>query len=109
MSRVHGVHGHGHVSRVRLLSQQERQAVAFPSPGDDGCVPQRDSFTNVRVNTQFSDPPTVAPENSNVLSDGQINDSMLRMERKRKVYLCGSILFENYIFSIKDYFNSCPL
>ncbi|CAL8146684.1 unnamed protein product [Prunus armeniaca] len=84
LSRVHGVHGHGHVSRVRLLSQQERQAVAFPSPGDDGCVPQRDSFTNVRVNTQFSDPPTVAPENSNALSDGQINDSMLRMERKRK-------------------------
>ncbi|KAM1689192.1 hypothetical protein PS1_037005 [Malus domestica] len=84
LSRVHGVHGHA--SRVRLLSQQERQVVPYSSPVDDGSVAQRDSFTNVRVNTQFSDPPVVAPalENSNVLSEGQINDSILRMERKRK-------------------------
>ncbi|XP_009352854.2 homeobox-DDT domain protein RLT1 [Pyrus x bretschneideri] len=82
LSRVHVVHGHA--SRVRLLSQQERQAVPYSSPVDDGSVPQRDSFTNVRVNTQFSDPPVVAPENSNVLSEDQINDSILRMERKRK-------------------------
>ena len=61
----------------------------YSSPVDDGSVPQRDSFTNVRVNTQFSDPPAVAPENSNVLSEDQINDSILRMERKRKVYLCS--------------------
>ncbi|PRQ29011.1 putative transcription factor & chromatin remodeling DDT family [Rosa chinensis] len=78
LSRVHGGH-----SRARLLSQQEKQAVAFSSPGDDG-LPLRDPFINVRMNTQYGEPPIIAPENSNVLSDGQINDTMLRMERKRK-------------------------
>ncbi|XP_050371272.1 homeobox-DDT domain protein RLT1 isoform X2 [Argentina anserina] len=72
--------GHG---RARILSQQERQAVAYSSPGDDGLL-QRDAFINVRMNTQYSEPPIIAPENPNVLSDGQINDTMLRMERKRK-------------------------
>ncbi|KAL6194334.1 hypothetical protein ACLB2K_035418 [Fragaria x ananassa] len=76
--RVHGGHG-----RARLLSQQERQAVAFASPGDDG-LPQRDAFINGRMSAQYSEPAFIAPESSNVLSDGQINDTMLRMERKHK-------------------------
>lgn len=72
--------------------------MAFSSPGDDG-LPQRDPFINVRMNTQYSEPPTIAPENSNVLSDGQINDTMLRMERKRKVYLFNCICFKVYFLS----------
>lgn len=87
LPRAHG--GQGHASRVRLLSQPEKQGVAFPSPpGDDDCVLQRDSVTNIRMNSQFSDHPFIAPDNPYVLSDGQIlgNDTMLRMERKRKVY-----------------------
>ncbi|KAF3451430.1 hypothetical protein FNV43_RR07525 [Rhamnella rubrinervis] len=85
LPRAHG--GHGHASRVRLLSQQEKQGVAYPSPpGEDDCMPQRDSVTNIRVNSQFSDHPFIAPDNPYVFPDGQIlaNDTMLRMERKRK-------------------------
>lgn len=79
--------------------------MAFSSPGDDG-LPQRDPFINVRMNTQYSEPPTIAPENSNVLSDGQINDTMLRMERKRKVYYSTAFVLK-YISSAKEDFNSC--
>lgn len=85
--RAHG--GQGHASRARLLSQQDKQGVAFPlPPGGDDCVPQRDSVTNIRMNSQFSDHPFVGPDNPYVLSDGQIvaNDTILRMERKRKVF-----------------------
>ncbi|KAL5575360.1 hypothetical protein UlMin_017059 [Ulmus minor] len=78
LPRVHG--GQGHVSRVRVLSQQEKQRAAFPSP------PRDDHFTSIRTNSQISDHPVIVPENPYASSDGQVhpNDSMLRMERKRK-------------------------
>lgn len=78
----------GHVSRVRLSSGQDKQAVTFPSPSvDDASLPQKDSFTTVRVNPQISEHPIISPENPYMLPDGQIfaNDTVLRMERKRKV------------------------
>ncbi|XP_004297858.1 PREDICTED: uncharacterized protein LOC101306520 [Fragaria vesca subsp. vesca] len=100
LPRVHGGHG-----RARLLSQQERQAVAFASPGDDG-LPQRDAFINGRMSTQYSEPAFIAPESSNVLSDGQINDTMLRMEGKHKVYFMTAFV---YVSSTKDDSNCCLL
>ncbi|XP_048323256.2 homeobox-DDT domain protein RLT1 isoform X1 [Ziziphus jujuba] len=81
LSRAHVVQGQ--VSRVRLLSQQDKQGVAFPSPPrDDDRVPQRDSFTNSRM---ISDHPIIVSDNP-YGSDGQIipSDTVLRMERKRK-------------------------
>lgn len=86
LPRLHGVQGHG--SRVRLLSQQDRQGLALSSPPrDDDRVPERDSLTNVRTNAQFSDHLVVGPDDSFVLSDGKIfhNDAIIRKERKRKV------------------------
>ncbi|PON60635.1 Octamer-binding transcription factor [Trema orientale] len=77
----------GHVSRVRHSSGQDKQGVAFPSPSiDDTSLPQKDSFTNIRVNPPISEHPIISPENPYMLPDGQIfpNDSTLRMERKRK-------------------------
>lgn len=79
--------------------------MAFASPGDDG-LPQRDAFINGRMSTQYSEPPFIAPESSNVLSDGQINDTMLRMERKRKVYFMTAFV---YVSSTKDDLNCCLL
>lgn len=82
LPRVHGVQG-----RVRL-SQQDRKGLALSSPPrDDDRVPERDSLANVRINSQFSDHPIIGPEDSYVVSDGQIfqNDAILRKERKRKV------------------------
>lgn len=94
LPRVHSVQGH--VSRVRLLSQQDRQGLALSSPPkEDDHVPERDSFTNVRMNSQFSDHPTIGPEDSYVVSDGQIlhSDAIFRKERKRKVYYtCDCVL-----------------
>lgn len=86
LPRVHGVQGH--VPRVRIFPQQEKQALALSSPRrDDERVPQRESLTNVRVSSQFGDHPIIGPEDSYVLSDGQIShsDAILRMEKKRKV------------------------
>ncbi|XP_075664015.1 homeobox-DDT domain protein RLT1 isoform X2 [Castanea sativa] len=85
LPRVHGVQGH--VPRVRIFPQQEKQALALSSPPrDDERVPQRESLTNVRVSSQFGDHPIIGPEDSYVLSDGQIShsDAILRMEKKRK-------------------------
>ncbi|KAF5474449.1 hypothetical protein F2P56_006347 [Juglans regia] len=85
LPRVHGVQGHG--SRVRLLSQQDRQGLALSSPPrDDDRVPERDSLTNVRTNAQFSDHLVVGPDDPFVLSDGKSfhNDAIIRKERKRK-------------------------
>lgn len=67
------------------MSQQDKQGVAFPSPPrDDDRVPLRDSFTNSRM---ISDHPIIVSDNP-YGSDGQIipSDTLLRMERKRKVY-----------------------
>jgi hypothetical protein len=86
LPRVHG--SQGHISRVRIFPKQDKQALALPSPPrDDERVPQRDSLTNVRVNSQFGDHPIIGPEDSYVLSDGHIShaDAILRMEKKRKV------------------------
>ncbi|XP_059439894.1 homeobox-DDT domain protein RLT1 isoform X2 [Corylus avellana] len=85
LPRVHGVQGH--TSRVRHSSQQDRQGLALSSPPrDDDRLPERESLTNVRINSQFSDHPIIGPEDSCVASDGQIfqNDAILRKERKRK-------------------------
>ncbi|XP_024031045.1 homeobox-DDT domain protein RLT1 isoform X2 [Morus notabilis] len=84
LPRIHG--NQGHASRVRL-SQQDKQGVSFPLPPvDDNCLPQKDPFTNTKVNSQISEHPVISPENSYMLSDGQIlaNDTVLRLERKRK-------------------------
>lgn len=81
LPRIHG--NQGHASRVRL-SQQDKQGVSFPLPPvDDNCLPQKDPFTNTKVNSQISEHPIISLE----MSDGQIlaNDTVLRLERKRKV------------------------
>lgn len=88
LNRSHNYHGQ--VSRVRLLSQQEKQGVAVPSPAEDNAfVPARDSFASIRMNSQFTDHPIVGQDNSYVLPDGHVfpNDVIIRMERKRKVFL----------------------
>lgn len=85
LNRSHNYHNQ--VSRVRLLSQQEKQGVAIPSPAEDNAfVPPRDSFASIRINSQFIEHPIVGQESSYVLPDGHVfpNDVMIRMERKRK-------------------------
>ena len=77
-----------HSARVRV-SQPEKQGVAFSAlPLDANSVPQKDhSFVNVRASPQISEHPIISPENSYMVAEGQVysNDTLLRMERKRKV------------------------
>ena len=75
LNRSHNYHGQ--VSRVRLLSQQEQQGVAVPSPADDN------TFVPASIRN-----PMVVQEDSYMLPDGQVfpNDVIIRMERKRKVF-----------------------
>lgn len=91
LNRSHNYHGQ--VSRVRLLSQQEKQGGAIPSPAEDNAfVTPRDSFPSIRMNSQFTDHPIVGQENPYVSPDGHVcpNDVIIRMERKRKVFLMHS-------------------
>jgi hypothetical protein len=107
LPRVHGVQGH--ISRVRLLSQQDRQGHALSSPPrDDDRVPERDSLTNVRINSQFSDHPIVGPEDSYVASDGQIfqNDAIVCIYIKlmvSKTIKNNSIFFFFFFFFLGLY------
>ncbi|XP_023003779.1 homeobox-DDT domain protein RLT1-like isoform X1 [Cucurbita maxima] len=73
LNRSHNYHGQ--VSRVRLLSQQEQQGIAVPSPADDN------TFVPASIRN-----PIVVQEDSYMLPDGQVfpNDVIIRMERKRK-------------------------
>ena len=85
LPRVHGTQGHA--SRVRVLSQQDKQGVAFSSPPLDA----KDPFTTIRASPQVSEHPIISPENPYMLSDGKVfsNDTLLRMEKKRKVSCKG--------------------
>ncbi|KAL5839479.1 hypothetical protein ACOSQ4_012087 [Xanthoceras sorbifolium] len=77
----------GHVSRVRVLSQQDKPGLIFPSPnGGEEILPQRESSSNNRINAQSTSHPIFGTEDAFVLSDGQTlnNDADLRMDRKRK-------------------------
>ncbi|KAK7362794.1 hypothetical protein VNO77_04916 [Canavalia gladiata] len=73
----------GHSSRVRLLSQQDKQGIPHQSPQDDDAAPQRELYTNIAnvgMNSQG-----VGPENPYVLPSGQVlHDNAMRIERKRK-------------------------
>nr|KYP51861.1 hypothetical protein KK1_026216 [Cajanus cajan] len=86
--RIHAPQGHS--SRVRLLSQQEKQVIPYPSPPrDNDGEPKREPHTNITntgMNSHFSDHPIIGQENSYALPGGQVNhnDAILRMERKRK-------------------------
>ncbi|KAJ4703536.1 Homeobox domain-containing protein/DDT domain-containing protein [Melia azedarach] len=83
-SRVHGVQGH--VSRVRGLSQQDKPGL-FSSPnGGEDSLPQRESASTNRINSQSTGHPIFGTEDPYLLSDGQTfnNDTELRMDRKRK-------------------------
>ncbi|KAI4296809.1 hypothetical protein L6164_036732 [Bauhinia variegata] len=80
----------GHSSRAHLLASQDRQGIPYPSPPrDDDGGSQRDSYINggnIGGNPHYTDHPNVGIENPYALSTGQVfhNDTMLRMERKRK-------------------------
>ncbi|XP_061341547.1 homeobox-DDT domain protein RLT1 isoform X2 [Gastrolobium bilobum] len=91
LPRIHATPSHS--SRVRLLSQQDKQAILYPSPHRENDVsPQRESYTNIAntgMNSHFTDHPIVGQENPYVLPGGQVfhNDAVLpvlRMEKKRK-------------------------
>lgn len=88
LNRSHNYHSQ--VSRVRHMSQQEKQGVAISSPAEENVFPPpRDSYPSIRMNSQFTEHTIVGQENSYVLPDGHAfpNDVMIRMERKRKVFL----------------------
>ncbi|KAK7327836.1 hypothetical protein VNO77_21929 [Canavalia gladiata] len=88
LPRIHATTSHS--SRVRLLSQQPKQEISYPSPPRDNDVAlQREPHTNITnngMNSHFTDHPTVGQENPYALPGGQVlhNDAILRMERKRK-------------------------
>ncbi|XP_027339637.1 homeobox-DDT domain protein RLT1 [Abrus precatorius] len=87
LPRIHATPSHS--SRVRLLSQQDKQGIPYPSPPRDNDVaPQREAHTNITstgMNSHFTDHP-IGQENQYALPGGQVfhNDAILRMERKRK-------------------------
>ncbi|KAK3207089.1 hypothetical protein Dsin_021135 [Dipteronia sinensis] len=77
----------GHVSRVRVLSQQDKPGIIFSSPnGGEEILPQRESSSNNRINAQTTGHPIFGTEDAFVLADGQAfnNDADLQMDRKRK-------------------------
>lgn len=91
LPRIHATQSHS--SRVRLLSQQDKQGIPYPSPPrDNDVVPKREPHTNIAntgMNTHFTDHPIVGQENPYTLPGGQVSqdDGVLRMERKRKVLI----------------------
>ncbi|XP_057431114.1 homeobox-DDT domain protein RLT1-like isoform X3 [Lotus japonicus] len=82
----HDAYTQSQSSRVRLSSPQEKQGFSYPSPPRDSNVaPKREPPTNMAdtgMNSNFSDHPIVGQENPG----GEVshNDSILRMEKKRK-------------------------
>ncbi|KAL2341845.1 hypothetical protein Fmac_009785 [Flemingia macrophylla] len=86
--RIHAPQSHS--SRVRLLSQQDKQVIPYPSPPHDSDLePKREphiNITNTGMTSHFTDHPIVGQEIPYALSGSQVNhnDAMLRMERKRK-------------------------
>ncbi|GLT80920.1 hypothetical protein SLA2020_523310 [Shorea laevis] len=85
LSRGHGGRGHG--SRVHSLSQQDKAGlVSSSSQVVDDSFPERESFTNNRVNTQAIGLPVLESEDSHIFSNGQPSgtDADLRMEKRSK-------------------------
>ncbi|XP_021902107.1 homeobox-DDT domain protein RLT1 [Carica papaya] len=84
-SKVHGAHVH--VSRVRVLSQQEKAGhISSSAHGSDGIPAEMEPFVNNRIHASPSTRPTSGPEDPYVLSNGQNlnSDHDLRIDRKRK-------------------------
>lgn len=108
LPRIHGTQSHS--SRARLssqqdkpvtpytspppfLSQQDKQSIPYPSPPrDNDVVPKREPHPNVAntgINSQFTDHQIGGQENPLALPGGQVfhNDTVLRVEKKRKVLI----------------------
>ncbi|KAK7319734.1 hypothetical protein RJT34_04459 [Clitoria ternatea] len=86
LSRTHATQGHS--SRVRILSQQDKQMIPYQSPSrDDDVGPQRELYTNIandEMNSQFTDHQAVGPENPYEPSGQVSHNNPLQIERKRK-------------------------
>ncbi|KAK7302837.1 hypothetical protein RJT34_13734 [Clitoria ternatea] len=88
LPRIHTTQSHS--SRVRHVSQQDKQLIPYSSPPqDNNVVPKREPHTNItstEMNSNFTDHPIVGQENPYALPAGQVlhNDAVMRMERKRK-------------------------
>ncbi|KAG4383911.1 hypothetical protein AAZX31_13G159500 [Glycine max] len=87
LPRIHATKGHS--SRVRLLSQQDKQLIPYQSPSrDDDVAPQREMYpniANVGKNSHFTDHQIVGPENLHALHSGQVlHNNATRIEKKRK-------------------------
>jgi len=106
LPRIHATQSHS--SRARLLSQQDKpvtpytspppfssqqdkQSIPYPSPPpDNDVVPRREPHSNIAItgiNSQFTDHQIVGQENP--LASGQVfhNDTVLLVEKKRKVLI----------------------
>ncbi|RDX65166.1 Homeobox-DDT domain protein RLT2, partial [Mucuna pruriens] len=87
LPRIHATQGHS--SRVRLLSQQDKQLIPYKSPSrDDDVAPKRElhpNIANVGTNSHFTDRQIVGSENLNGLPSGQVlHNNAMRIEKKRK-------------------------
>ena len=90
LPRTHASQGHS--SRVRILSQQDKQGIPYSSPPRDNDVASQKELhknvANVGMNSHFTDHQIVGPENSYPLSGGQVSHkNAMRIEKKRKVSL----------------------
>lgn len=103
-SKVHGAHVH--VSRVRVLSQQEKAGhISSSAHGSDGIPAEMEPFVNNRIHASPSTRPTSGPEDPYVLSNGQNlnSDHDLRIDRKRKVYIMLNISKKSLAFCFMCY------
>lgn len=114
LPKIHASQSHS--ARVRISSQQDKQGIPYPSPPRVVDVaPQREAYTNIAnagMNSHFTDHPIVGQENPYGLPGGQVfhNDTVVRMERKRKVLIDFVIFFSKWHFmlfssSLEAYYN----
>ncbi|KAK7252126.1 hypothetical protein RIF29_35862 [Crotalaria pallida] len=85
LPKVHATH----VPYVRLLAQQDKQVITYPSPSRDNDVdPQRESYSNMAdagMSSHHTDHQIARPENHYALPDEQtFHDNAIQIEKKRK-------------------------
>ncbi|KAL2627394.1 hypothetical protein AAZV13_07G170700 [Glycine max] len=87
LPRIHATKGHS--SRVRLLSQQDKQLIPYQSPSrDDDAAPQRELYPNIAnagKNSHSTGHQIVGPENLHALPSVQVlHNNATWIEKKRK-------------------------